>query len=320
MTLTPHDELTHPPDDSAGWQENVYFIGMDPESRSGFLLHVAHLPALGLVEAIATVSIGDTLVSHIVEQPAEHCYAARGFDYEIVRPFDHVRVGYEGLGYPGPPLTAGSGSVPFGLRLEMSSPAAPISYNDLYEKVAAGSDHYEVGGTWTGELWCGTRRVSTTALMIRDHSWGPRDYRADQGWWTPLVFDDPPVFIAAASFLQSRRWAGTLAMSDANGVRQSKRTLDQPWVRPNGLPVVGGFDSASILADLPTGIETFQAAAVIQIPIAWRRLAASGLHHIGVATFATVQWGGRQGFVDLELAYPQDSPFTMAPERNEERA
>lgn len=300
--LSDDDELRHEVGPEPNWQENYFFLGFDEIRQAGFYLHSARIPGREAVEIKALASVGGRTVSVRRSHRADDNLALPGIHAEITKPFRRWHVGYSDTGKeapgtgPGVWLADGEGEVPFGFSVDLESPLAPLDWGVLAELIGVPdilTQHYEVAGQWSGELWLDGQRTGASGLFIRDHTWGPRDFGLlDLAWWTPMYFPDAGLLLSGTSILRGGRWTGFLLRSDDG---ETKVTPD-PWMRIDGFPEPWGYDSASILSP-PTG-DRFTFRRLLHVPCRYPEMGDGHLIH---DMLSSVSWGDERGFGVFEL-------------------
>lgn len=300
--LIDDDERDHSPGPEPNWQENYFFLGFDEANQAAFYLHSARLPGRRTVEIKALAALGEHIVSVRRSDPAAANLAVPGLEAEVTKPFQRWHLGYSGTGteaVAGTPgwLADGPGDVPFGFSLDLESPVAPLDWAPV--SVALGvpdilSRHYEAAGHWSGEVRIGGDRAPASGLFIRDHSWGPRDFALfDLAYWAPMYFPDTGAFFSATTILRNGRWTGFL-LHDAGG--HTEVALD-PWMRIDGFPEPGGYDSAAILSP-GSGDSCFEFRRLLHVPCRYPEM---GDGHVLDDMLSSVTWGDQQGFGVFEL-------------------
>lgn len=300
--LHPVDEGQHPPSDHPRWQENYILLGWDDERRAAVYLHLARFPAAGRVEAKMAVALGAGRASVKVDHAGDSCFDLPGVKIDVVEPFRHWRVVVDALGAEDD--SAGwiaeqpSGDVRFGFDLDVTSSLAPTDWRAATEALGQPEiilDHYEVGCRFRGSLWCGERRADVGGLLIRDHSWGPRDLaKFDLAWWTPAVFDDATAFVSAVTILAGGRYQGFTLVDTGEGARLGP----EPWVRIAGFPEPNRYSSASVLLPGDGGWDRLEFDCRMPFPVRYPEMGAG---HSICDAFSVARWGDRRGFGTVEL-------------------
>ena len=210
--LDPLDEYCHAPDAAANYNESMYFNVFDPRHRVGAWFRLGNRVHEGHAEMSACVYLPDGRVGFMYGRPKidnNDEMNAGGMRFEVVRPFEHLRVRYDGklclLANP----------------LEMAHPSRAFKNNpqvdahiDLdYRGVAPmyggrpvrgdGSEiavdpeksfakaHYEQHVAARGRFAIGNEEWEVDGFGLRDKSWGPRYWQAVSWYrWLPMSFGE----------------------------------------------------------------------------------------------------------------------------------
>ncbi|RLU81825.1 hypothetical protein CTZ27_31995 [Streptomyces griseocarneus] len=316
--LKPSDDGCHKPLDEPFWEENFFFLAWDARTSSGFTLHLMSGPHRGCMEAKGWACVdGHTAASSALTTGAGEVLATRGLTTEIVRPFEKWRMRYEGMGmaYPAEftcvPLR--EGPVPFGFDIEYTARHVPLPWSpqdlDVFPRLTHG--RYEQGGGWKGRVWVGDRDVeSTTGLIVRDHSWGPRTITYGEGWWCPMSFGEE-LFVSGQSAISYDRWTGWMAVVDGDTVTR----LDDPMFRCDKPLTYRNYTSATV-RPAPTSpiADDFQFTGHITIPSMYDALYPAA--YIIEDTLSTVRWGDRTGYGNIDYHMASTHPHYDVAVRN----
>jgi|GEM_PF-6527621 len=317
MTLVAADEFRHEATDEPNWQENYIFVGWDDDRQAGLYLHLGHLATRGIVDVRALVRLGGRTVSASREFEAKDCLEVPWIQADVRSPLERwrLRCAAPGVLHPGgPALVAsdGTGDHEFGFDIELNSVVPPIDWGVAWAQLGIPdimSDHYEAGARWQGTVWTGAQKSRCSGLLIRDHSWGPRNLSnaIRIAWWLPIVFDDGRSFMTGGSLLRDGRWGGFILEERGNGPRLIST---DPMVRVDGLQTPGGFDSATILHTRDGGPErVYEYQVRLHVPIYYESMGANLLDEVFCRVTAA---DGRRGFADLQLNLPR-APATHVP-------
>jgi hypothetical protein len=176
MRYSRDDERPHPPGTEPNWQESVWLQWYDAEAGIGGLHRIGQEVNQGAANALfCLVSDEGTRFRRVLPRLPLRAPDRDG----VIAAGEGMCMSYEG-GRP---------------RLVQRQPEAEIDlafddYHDLINLWDLSRDggrglidqtaahHYEVGGRVRGRVRIGERVVEVDGLGYRDHSWGPRDYRA----------------------------------------------------------------------------------------------------------------------------------------------
>lgn len=211
LKLDPRDEYTHTPEAAGHYNESMYFNAFDTAAGLGLWVRIGNRPNEGHAEMSCCVYLPDGRVGFMFGRPAiphNREMAAAGMRFEVVEPFRHHRVTYEGelLLMDEPMAMADPGSafkrfpkVPATIVLDFEgvspmhggeivnldgSPWALDPEHAVYrghtEQHMAVSGHVTVGGT---------RHALHNGTGYRDKSWGPRHWHSFSWYkWLPVTF------------------------------------------------------------------------------------------------------------------------------------
>lgn len=239
MSLRVRDEdLHHPPVPlPTNWQENLFFILWNTDTRDGLMMHVQRVPGRGVQEARIVVCAGGESASATLTGPYRIDALVDGIEVDISEPFREIslQATFHGSRDPGPLgfiAAFPSGDVPVVVDIGLSSTLEPVDFADglatLVERLRADASspqmgdqaHYEQGGTWSGRIRVGDREVRGAGLFVRDHSWGVRHEHNDfRAFWTATCLADGNVFCNAIGMPTTNGTVGIGAVSDRRGVR-----------------------------------------------------------------------------------------------------
>jgi len=210
--LDPEDEYCHVPDAAVNYNESMYFNVFDPGRKVGGWFRLGNRVNEGYAEMSACVYLPDGRIAFMYGRPkiaTNDEMRAGGMHFEVVRPFERLRVRYDGklclLANP----------------LEMAHPSRAFKNNPLvdahidldYRGVAPmyggrplrrdGSEvaidpeksfakaHYEQHVAARGRFQIGQEEWEVDGFGLRDKSWGPRYWQAVSWYrWLPMSFGD----------------------------------------------------------------------------------------------------------------------------------
>ena len=307
MALTPTDEFLHRPPEPLPdrWQENYFLLGWDDDRRCGFYLHIERFIARRVIEIKAVLISGDDTASLSAEHPLTPVLEAPGLSVDIAEPFRTWNLHFDGRGQAGPGpggfvAHTESGDTPMSLDVVIRSTLPPIDWNEALRDLAIPGiehNHYELAATWEGTLEIGTHRVKASGLLVRDHTWGVRDYTTfPLAWWTPVCFEGAEAFFTGCSLLHRGRWVG-VSIASADG--QTTTVPGHVVELGEGRLDVRGYQTSTITAG---GADTqpivLQAETRVHVPVRYPGFAPD--YFLNDA-FSVVRWGDRKGFGTIEL-------------------
>jgi hypothetical protein len=157
-------------------------------------------------------------------------------------------------------------------------------------------DHYEAACTWDGRVLIDGTEIDASGLLVRDHTWGRREYHEFPfAWWTPACFDNGTAYFTGASILREGQWFGTSIFATEDEVI----TIPEHVVAIDGHLGLEGYSGATVQASTPGG-ETvcMEATSRVHLPARWPGFSE---HYYMNDAFSTVRIGDRVGFGDIEL-------------------
>ena len=219
VVLLETDDLMHANSGESNFNESAYYNFYDRKNRVGGFVRMGNRPNEGNAEMTVCIYLPDNSVGFMFKRPEisnNDAHNAGGLKFEVLKPFEHHRVSYQGklcmLKNP----------------LEMAEPTVAFK-NNPYAACELVLDYYGTAPGWGGELrekteggWkslkpsgdatqqfakghleqlghaTGTLKVDGAAydfkfdgLGLRDHSWGPRYWQAPKYYrWLTMNFDE----------------------------------------------------------------------------------------------------------------------------------
>jgi len=193
VRLEPADEYMHPGPEPT-FNESMYFNFFDPSEQLGGFVRIGNRPNEGHAEMTVCLYLPDGRVAFTFHRPeidSNERFAAGGASFEVITPFEELRVRYDGklvildepldmadprAAFTSNPwetasvdLTYSGASTPFGGEPEES-------HERPGEEFARG--HYEQLVQARGTVRVGEEEWSVDGRGLRDHSWGPRTWQA----------------------------------------------------------------------------------------------------------------------------------------------
>ncbi len=210
FVLEPSDEYCHKPDDASNYNESMYFNVFDPLRKVGGWFRLGNRVNEGYAEMSTCIYLPDGRVAFMYGRPKiedNRKMNAGGLRFEVVEPFEKLRVVYEGKTcHLERPLEMANPSKAF-----KSNPILPCSVELDYRGVAPmyggrpvladGSEipidpeksfakaHYEQHVAAAGSIAIGDESWTIDGFGLRDKSWGPRYWQAVSWYrWLPMSF------------------------------------------------------------------------------------------------------------------------------------
>ncbi len=210
--LEPEDEHCHTPDAASNYNESMYFNVFDPQRRIGGWFRLGNRVHEGYAEMSVCIYLPDGRIGFMYGRPKianNDEMNAGGLRIEVVKPFEHLRVTYDGqICLLEHPLEMANPSSAF-----KSNPVLPCTVDLDYRGAAPmyggrpvladGSDiptdpqksfakaHYEQHVDAAGTIRIGDETWSIDGHGLRDKSWGPRYWQAVSWYrWLPINFGD----------------------------------------------------------------------------------------------------------------------------------
>jgi hypothetical protein len=221
-TFQDRDEWLHKPPEPfpERWQENMFFVAWDLDGGHGFLIHTKRWPAKGDHETHIVVYVDGVPSSAILHRPTGSTPRLNDeipeLHAEPEKPWTRWRIqaeiqGKEGVGPFGFLAYAPRGGTKATIDVLLESDLPPADFNRALSEFSqdlakdgsgaytSAQPHYEQGGRWSGTLTVGDRRIRTSGLYVRDHTWGERvESNFDSGvFWTASCLDDGKLFCNA---------------------------------------------------------------------------------------------------------------------------
>jgi hypothetical protein len=194
LRLEPQDEYLHELGPERTFNESMYFNVYDPTAEVGGFVRLGNRANEGHAEMTTCVYLPDGRVAFTYFRPEigdNDAFDAGGMRFDIVEPFEELKVGYDGK------------VVLLDDPLEMADPRAAFTNNPwdrarielTYTRVSdmVGGEptesheregeefakgHYEQLVAASGSIAVGDEEWAIDGYGLRDHSWGPRTWQA----------------------------------------------------------------------------------------------------------------------------------------------
>jgi hypothetical protein len=202
IRLDPSDEYMHPLEEASNFNESMYFNFFDPAARLGGFVRLGNRANEGYAEMTTCLYLPDGRVGFMFGRPEIHdndAFDAGGMRFEVVRPFEDLRVAYRGkVALLDDPLEMAEPRTAFrdnpwtdaAVELEYRgvSPmwgGEPVNDDGSPMAESPGEGfargHYEQHVGARGVVRVGDEEWEVDGYGLRDHSWGPRFWQAP--WW-----------------------------------------------------------------------------------------------------------------------------------------
>jgi hypothetical protein len=196
VRLEPSDEYTHELGPEPNFNESMYINLIDPSTRVGSFFRLGNRANEGYAEMTVCVYLPDGRVGFMYKRPTitdNDRLDAGGLTWEIVTPFEELRVRYEGKlvllddpsqmadpkrAFTDNPYVEGHAELTFNGqgRASMFGGEPDRPHERPGEEFAKG--HYEQLVAGQGVIRVGDEAWDVEGFGLRDHSWGPRSWQA----------------------------------------------------------------------------------------------------------------------------------------------
>jgi hypothetical protein len=252
LRLEPSDEYMHPLESATNFNESMYFNVYDSTERVGGFLRLGNRPNEGYAEMTTCLYLPDGRVGFMFSRPeiaTNDAFEAGGMRFEVIRPFEDLRVTYQGkvallddplvmvdprtafrespwvdavveLGYRG--VSPAWGGEP------VNDDGTPIAEN-AEQGFARG--HYEQHVEARGVVRVGDEEWEVDGYGLRDHSWGPRFWQTPW-WYRWLTANFGETFGFVISIVTSRdggRRVGGVVLDDGTYHHIDDARIDTEW-------------------------------------------------------------------------------------------
>jgi hypothetical protein len=176
------------------FNESMYFNVYDPTTKLGGFFRLGNRANEGRGEMTICLYLPDGRVAFMFKRPEVHdndAFDAAGMRFEVIEPFDHLRVSYDGKAvvlerplemadpreaFTNNPYEQCRVSLEYGRVSDMFGGEPEESHEQPGEEFARG--HYEQLVSASGAIELGDERWEISGFGLRDHSWGPRYWQA----------------------------------------------------------------------------------------------------------------------------------------------
>lgn len=210
--LVPEDEYPHSPDAAENYNESMYLNGFDVDRQIGGWFRLGNRVNEGYAEMTVCLYLPGGRVGFMYGRPNisdNSEMRAGGLHIEVVEPFEHLRVTYEGnvvvLDEPGQminPRRAFQENPHEQCTVELDMFAISPMYGgrpinadgseiEQVPEQSFAKAHYEQHTRSQGTIAVGSEIHELDGLGLRDKSWGPRYWQAIAWYrWLPMAFND----------------------------------------------------------------------------------------------------------------------------------
>jgi hypothetical protein len=212
LVLFPHDDFNHAPDPVSNYNESMYFSVLDPARAMGGWVRIGNRVNEGYAEMSNCWYLPDGRVAFMARRPklsSNEKMDAGGLRFEIEKPFERIRVTYEGdvtlLERPremADPSRAFRENPRVRCRMDVVHvPAAPPVGGEIVRLDGTslpsdphkgfGRAHYEQFMAAEGTIEVGEEKFRVRGHGLRDKTWGPRYWQSiDWYRWVHVHFGD----------------------------------------------------------------------------------------------------------------------------------
>ncbi len=215
LRAQPRDEYMHENTGEANFNESMYFNFFDEARGLGGFLRIGNRPNEKLAETTVCLFEPGGSVLFNFKRPeiaTNERFDAGGTRFLVERPFEALRIGYEGkacrLADPlamSDPRSAFAANPFVELRIDLGVRGVGPVFGgesrreaEVDAELAFARGHYEQHHRASGEIEIEGRRIPFDGLGLRDHSWGPRSWQAPSHYrWLTANFGEELGFAAA---------------------------------------------------------------------------------------------------------------------------
>ena len=194
VRLEPLDEYMHELGPEPNFNESMYFNVYDPSERVGGFFRLGNRANEGTGEMTTCLYLPDGRVGFMFKRPevtTNDAFDAAGMRFEVVEPFEELRVSYRGkvvllddplqmadpkAAFTSNPYEEAEVDLTYTRVSDMFGGEPEESHETPGEEFAKG--HYEQLNRGTGRIRVGEQEWAVDGFGLRDHSWGPRYWQA----------------------------------------------------------------------------------------------------------------------------------------------
>ncbi len=218
MPLKPHDDHMHPNTGESNFNESMYFNFYDRQAALGGFVRLGNRANEGYAEMTLAVYQPDGTVLFNYMRPSitdNSAFNAGGMQFEVVEPFKHLRVRYDGdaVYLPRPleledPKQAFTANPHYPVQLQLDYYGLSPMYGGETDfgnsAMVFAKGHTEQHVKAVGRIAIDDRETALHGLGLRDHSWGPRSWQSPKFYrWLTCQFDDSFGFMGSQIALQN---------------------------------------------------------------------------------------------------------------------
>jgi hypothetical protein len=194
LRLEPADELMHELGPEPNFNESMYFNVYDPAQRVGGWFRCGNRANEGYAETTVCLYLPDGRVAFMFKRPEiadNDAFDAGGIRFEVVEPFEHLKVSYSGkVVVLDDPLQMADPKKAFTenpyaeceVRIDYTRVSDMVGGEPETPREAPGEEfargHYEQLVAGKGVIRVGDEEFEIDGYGLRDHSWGPRYWQA----------------------------------------------------------------------------------------------------------------------------------------------
>jgi hypothetical protein len=255
IRLDPSDEYMHPLEEASNFNESMYFNFYDPTARLGGFVRLGNRANEAYAEMTTCLYLPDGKVGFMFGRPEIHdndAFDAGGMRFEVVKPFEELRVAYRGkVALLENPLAMADPRAAFrdnpwvDAAVELGyrgvSPmwgGEPVNDDGSKMEEAPGEGfargHYEQHVGARGVVRVGDEEWEVDGYGLRDHSWGPRFWQAP--WWyrwlTANFGEDLGFVVSIVTGRDGSQRIGGIVLEDGEYRSIDHATIETQWSEP----------------------------------------------------------------------------------------